>query len=285
MKETKVLLVSLITNIFLSIIKFVFGVIGKSNALIADSVHSFSDLATDLIAILGNKLALKPADKEHPFGHGKVEYITSMIIGMIIIILGLGLINEAFNKEITVPNIIVIVASISTIIIKYILASYIYKKGIKYNNNILIASGKESKTDVYSSIFVLISIILMQYSDTVYIFKYADIFGTTVIALFIIYIGYKILADNISNLLEKPIIDSCYLKEIRQTFLSFDEIIAIKDLYIFKYGPYYKLLANIVMDDKILLKDAHQIIDKLEETLKQKDEKIKYVYIHMEPRS
>ena len=149
-KVTKVLLVSSITNIFLSIIKLIFGFIGKSSALIADGIHSFSDLSTDIIAILGNKLALKPADKEHPFGHGKTEYITSMIIGVIIIILGLGLINEVFNKEITIPSILVVIVSIFTIISKYIVSYYIYKKGVEYKNNILIASGKESRTDVYS---------------------------------------------------------------------------------------------------------------------------------------
>ena len=83
-KITKVLLVSSITNIFLSIIKIIFGFIGKCSSLIADGIHSLSDLSTDVIAIIGNKMSLKPADKEHPFGHGKTEYITSMIIGLII---------------------------------------------------------------------------------------------------------------------------------------------------------------------------------------------------------
>ena len=284
-KITKVLLVSSITNIFLSIIKLIFGFIGKSSALIADGIHSFSDLSTDVIAILGNKLALKPADKKHPFGHGKTEYITSMIIGLIIIILGLGLINEVFNKEITIPSLLVVIVSVFTIISKYIVSYYIYQKGITYNNNILIASGKESRTDVYSSIFVLISIILMQFSNTIPIFKYADLGGTIIIAILIIHTGYRVLMDNISILLEEQIIDKDYIKEIKKIILSFDEIIDIRELHILRYGPYYKLLANIIMEDKILLSEAHVIIDKLETVLKQKDEKIKYVYIHMEPKN
>ena len=284
-KITKVLLVSSITNIFLSIIKLIFGFIGKSSALIADGIHSLSDLSTDVIAILGNKLALKPADKKHPFGHGKTEYITSMIIGLIIIILGLGLINEVFNKEITIPSLLVVIVSVFTIISKYIVSYYIYQKGITYNNNILIASGKESRTDVYSSIFVLISIILMQFSNTIPIFKYADLGGTIIIAILIIHTGYRVLMDNISILLEEQIIDKDYIKEIKKIILSFDEIIDIRELHILRYGPYYKLLANIIMEDKILLSEAHVIIDKLETVLKQKDEKIKYVYIHMEPKN
>ena len=206
-------------------------------------------------------------------------------VGIIIIILGLGLINEVFNKEITIPSILIIIVSIFTIISKYIVSCYIYQKGINYNNNILIASGKESRTDVYSSIFVLISIVLMQFSNTIPIFKYADLVGTIVIAILIIHTGYRVLIDNISILLEEQVIDKDYIKEIKKIILSFDGIIDIGELHILRYGPYYKLLANIIMEDKILLSEAHEIIDKLEATLKQKDEKIKYVYIHMEPQN
>lgn len=282
MKITKVLLVSSITNIFLSIIKILFGFIGKCNALIADGIHSLSDLSTDFVAIFGNHLSLKPADKKHPFGHGKTEYITSVIIGIVIILLGLSLIYNIFNKEITIPNLLMILVSLFTIISKYILSNYIYKKGIEYSNNILIASGKESKADVYSSIFVLISIILMQFSKELSILKYADMFSTVIIALFIIKTGFNILKDNIGILLEEQILDKEYINNIKNIITSFNEIVEIKDLYILRYGPYYKLVSNVVMKD-LSLTDAHKIIDEIEIQLKEKDEKIKYVFIHMEP--
>ena len=283
MKITKVLLVSSITNIFLSIIKILFGFIGKCNALIADGIHSLSDLSTDFVAIFGNHLSLKPADKKHPFGHGKTEYITSVIIGIVIILLGLSLIYNIFNKEITIPNLLMILVSLFTIISKYILSSYIYKKGIEYSNNILIASGKESKADVYSSIFVLISIVLMQFSNELSILKYADMFSTVIISLFIIKTGFNILSDNIGILLEEQVLDKEYIKEIKNIITSFNEIVEIKDLYILRYGPYFKLVSNVIMKD-LSLTDAHKIIDEIEKKLKEKDDKIKYVFIHMEPQ-
>ena len=283
MKITKVLLVSSITNIFLSIIKILFGFIGKCNALIADGIHSLSDLSTDFVAIFGNHLSLQPADKKHPFGPGKTEYITSVIIGIVIILLGLSLIYNIFNKEITIPNLLMILVSLFTIISKYILSSYIYKKGIEYSNNILIASGKESKADVYSSIFVLISIVLMQFSNELSILKYADMFSTVIIALFIIKTGFNILKDNIGILLEEQILDKEYIKEIKSIITSFNEIVEIKDLYILRYGPYFKLVSNVIMKD-LSLTDAHKIIDEIEKKLKEKDDKIKYVFIHMEPQ-
>lgn len=283
MKITKVLLVSSITNIFLSIIKILFGFIGKCNALIADGIHSLSDLSTDFVAIFGNHLSLKPADKKHPFGHGKTEYITSVIIGIVIILLGLSLIYNIFNKEITIPNLLMILVSLFTIISKYILSSYIYKKGIEYSNNILIASGKESKADVYSSIFVLISIVLMQFSNELKILKYADMLSTVIISLFIIKTGFNILKDNIGILLEEQVLDKEYINNIKNIITSFNEIVEIKDLYILRYGPYFKLVSNVIMKD-LSLTDAHKIIDEIEKKLKEKDDKIKYVFIHMEPQ-
>lgn len=283
MKITKVLLVSSITNIFLSIIKILFGFIGKCNALIADGIHSLSDLSTDFVAIFGNHLSLKPADKKHPFGHGKTEYITSVIIGIVIILLGLSLIYNIFNKEIIIPNLLMILVSLFTIISKYILSNYIYKKGIEYSNNILIASGKESKADVYSSIFVLISIVLMQFSNELKILKYADMLSTVIISLFIIKTGFNILSDNIGILLEEQILDKEYINNIKNIITSFNEIVEIKDLYILRYGPYFKLVSNVIMKD-LSLTDAHKIIDEIEKKLKEKDDKIKYVFIHMEPQ-
>ena len=282
MKITKVLLVSSITNIFLSIIKILFGFIGKCNALVADGIHSLSDLSTDFVAIFVNHLSLKPADKKHPFRHGKTEYLTSMIIGIVIIILGLSLIYNIFNKEIIIPDLIMILVSLFTIVSKLLLSNYIYKKGVEYSNNILIASGKESRADVYSSIFVLLSIVLMQFSNEVSILKYADMFSTIIIALFIIKTGFNILKDNIGILLEEQVLDKKYLKEIKSIITSFDEIVEIKDLYVLRYGPYYKLVSNVIMKD-LLLTDAHNVIDEIEKKLKEKDNRIKYVFIHMEP--
>jgi len=282
-KITKTLLISLVTNTFLSVIKLIFGLVGKCSALVADGVHSLSDLLTDFIAIFGNKLSLKPADDKHPLGHGKIEYLTSLIIGFIIVILGFALIYNSFNKEITIPSIIMVIVSIVTIVSKYILAEYIYKTGLKCNNNILIASAKESKTDVLSSIFVLISIILMQFSNYLPFLKYLDIITTIVIALFIINVGYNVLKENISNILDEQITDTNYLNNIKNIVLSFDEIVKIDSLYILKNGPYYKLVSNVIMEKDISLYHAHEVIDLLENKINEFDKKIKYFFIHMEP--
>lgn len=282
-KVTKVLGISFITNAFLSFIKILVGLLSQYSSLIADGIHSLSDLSTDVIAIFGNHMCMKPEDDKHPFGHGKIEYVTSLIIGLIIVVLGCLLIYNSFNASIIIPNTFVALVSLFTIIAKFILAKYINRKGKKYSNYILIASSNESQADVYSSIFVLISVVLMHFSDKVLIFKYANLIGTIIVSILIIRTGYIILKENVSILLEEQVTDKKYIGAIKELILSFDEVTKLENLYILRYGSYYKLMANIKMKDNITLNLAHSITDEIEIEIKKLDDKIKYVFIHMEP--
>lgn len=279
---TRVMFVSVITNIFLAIIKIIFGIIGKSGALIADGIHSFSDLVTDFFAIIGGILARKPADTKHPCGHGRLEYLTSILIGTLILSLGFTIISKSIHKEIIIPSILVVIVSIVTIIAKWLLANFISKKGILYNNAILIASGKESKTDIYSSIVVLVSGILMQFSDRIPFLKYADIVASIIVGIFIIKVGFDVLKENISSILgesaEEEVINS-----IKKIILENDSIIDINNFILIKYGSYYRLTLEVTMDANLTLVKAHSIIDEIENKIKENNNKIAYITIHMEP--
>ena len=136
----KTLLISLIVNFILIVLKISIGLIGSSRALIADGLHSFTDLVTDLVGIIGHQISKRPADKEHPYGHGKIEYITAMLIGCVIFALGFVLLINLFYAKNSVPSDIALICIIVTIIIKYLLSLYIIKRGQKYDNSILIAS-------------------------------------------------------------------------------------------------------------------------------------------------
>ena len=123
------MIVSLCANMFLSVIKIVFGLLGSAKSLIADGIHSLSDLITDVVAIIGSHLSNKPADAGHPKGHGKIEYITSLIISMFIIFLGISIFKNSFSKRIVIPNIYISIVVLITILVKYILSSLLIKKG------------------------------------------------------------------------------------------------------------------------------------------------------------
>lgn len=282
-KVIKVMSISCITNIFLALIKIIVGFVGKSNALIADGIHSFSDLITDIIAILGSGMSSKPADSKHPYGHGKLEYLTSLIIGLTILILGFGIIYEMINKKSVIPSLLVVFVSIFTIASKLLLSRYIIKKGNEYSNNILIASGKESSTDVISSIVVLFSALLMQLARYNSIFIYADKIASTIVGMFIVKVGFDILKENISTILGEQETNQEYIDKIKDIILTDVDIRVINSLVLLKYGSYYKLIAEVSMNNSLSLIDAHNKIDAIEKVVKRRDPRIAYITFHMCP--
>lgn len=282
-KIIRVILVSFITNLGLSVSKIIFGILFKSNALIVDGIHSLSDLVTDVVVIFGSKIASKPADLNHPYGHGKLEYMISILIGTIIIILGLGIIFKVNNSEIIIPSILVVVVSFFTIIIKLSLSRYVLSKGKQYKNNLLVASGKESMTDVISSVVVLVSVLLMQLSHYSKYFIYADRVASIIVGIFIIKVGFDTVKDNISTIIGEQETDKEYIDEIRKIILNDSDIKEIKQLILLKYGTYYKLIGELAMDESLSLMEAHSKIDIIEENIINYSDKIAYINIHMCP--
>ncbi|MCI5677598.1 MAG: cation diffusion facilitator family transporter [Candidatus Faecisoma sp.] len=279
---TKTMVVSMIVNVFLSLIKIISGILGSCNSLIADGIHSISDLSTDIIAIIGNKLSLKPADNKHPYGHGKIEYLTSLIISIVILFLGFSIIYNTINRQTVIPKVWVLIVSFITIISKYFLSSFIIKQGKRINSTILIASGYESRSDAVGSIGVFLSVIVMHLSSYINIFKYADKVATIIIAILIIKTGFNILKENIGLLLGEQLIDEDYLQKIKNIIYE-EEDLKIKNIHILRNGPYNHLVATITMNNFMSLEEAHDKIDLIELKVKEYDEKIKYVTIHVEP--
>lgn len=280
---SNIMKVSFITNFLLSLFKVIGGILGKSSALIADGIHSFSDLLTDIIAIFGSGFSNKPADLKHPYGHGKLEYLTSILIGAIVIIIGLTLIGNVSKSEIVIPSFLVIIVSLITIISKYMLSSYLIKKGKIYKNNILVASGKESKADVISSMVVLISSILMQFSDYIGIFKYTDKIASIIVGLFIIKTGFNIVKENSSVIIGEQETDLEEIESIKKIILNSKFILKIDDLVLLKFGYYYKITADVCMDGNLSLREAHDEVDKIEKIIKLSNNRAKYITIHINP--
>lgn len=282
-KIGNILKFSVITNFLLSLFKVIVGFFGKSSALIADGIHSFSDLLTDFFAMFGNHIANKPADLKHPYGHGKLEYMTSCGIGLVVVIIGLSLIGNSFNRNLCIPSRIVIFASIITILSKFILSAYLIKKGNFYKNNILISSGKESRADVYSSIVVLLSSILIQFSNSFSILKYSDMIATIIVGIFIIKTGFLILKDNLSILIGEQEVDDDYYNSFKDFVLKDKNICSLDDLVMLKYGSYFKITMEVSMDGSLSLENAHKKVHKLESRIMKRFEWAKYITIHINP--
>ena len=282
-KATKVLVKSLIVNILLTLTKFVFGLIYKSKVLVADGIHSLSDLATDVVSIYGSKLSLKPADNEHPYGHGKIEYLTSIVIGAVILALALSLLGNSLNAKNTIASNMVLYVTIFTILAKYLISRYILSKGVKYKSNLLVASGKESRSDVISSAIVIVTYFLSKLSSYSRIFLYSDTIGTFIIGLIILKTAYRILKENIVSILGEIEQDEEYLDKIREIILENSEVVNIEELNIIKYGHYYQANITINMDSDVTLEDACLVSDRIKKKLINKKTRISYAKISINP--
>lgn len=282
-KATKVLVKSLIVNVLLTLTKFVFGLIYKSKVLVADGIHSLSDLATDIVSIYGSKLSLKPADTEHPYGHGKIEYLTSIVIGAVILALALSLLGNSLNAKTTITSNMVLYVTIFTILAKYLISRYILSKGVKYKSNLLVASGKESRSDVISSAIVIVTYFLSKLSSYSKIFLYSDTIGTFIIGLIILKTAYRILKENIVSILGEIEQDEEYLDKIREIILENSEVVNIEELNIIKYGHYYQANITINMDSNVTLEDARVVSNRIKKKLINKKTRISYAKISINP--
>lgn len=279
LKVEKCLLVSFVINFFLGLMKTIVGVIGTSSALIVDGVHSFIDLFNDVVALLGSFVSKKRPSKKYPFGYGKTEYITSLIMGVIIVFLGLFLIKEMLFNKLQIPTKMVIFASLITVILKLFLSSFLLKKASKYNNNILLASGNESRVDVFSSFLVLISAIIIQFKERYSFLMYSDKMVSILIGLFIVFLGLRVIKLNISMIIGERFYDEGYLIDIDMIINSEKRIKGYDDLIIIKNGPFYMLDVKIIVSKDITVFDGEKIINHIKNALRTYDEKIRYINI------
>lgn len=256
------------------------GLIGRSSAVIADGVHTLSDMTTDVVAIFGIRFSNKRANKAHPYGYGQVEYITSIFIGVVVVIVGLFLINSTMNNATMVPSIYVVIVTIITIITKYILSNYVLVKGYRWDNSILIASGRESHADVISSIFVLTSSLLAQLTRYSNMFIYSDRVAAILVSIFIIRVGFKIVSENISVIIGEQETNQGFLDEVKEIILKENKIEHIDNIVALKFGPYYKLNLEVKMDGHLTLKDVNKVMLRIKKQLK-KDKKIRYITIQV----
>ncbi len=251
-------ILGIIVNIILVIFKVIIGLITNSIAIILDAINNFSDSLSSIITIIGTKLASRKPDKEHPFGHGRIEYITSTIVAIIVFIAGILALKESISKTIkpvtpkyTTYSLLVIVVAI---IIKIIYGSYIKKTGQKINSKGLIATGIDS---LYDSILTLTTLI------TALISIYTNVFLEgplgIVISLIIIRSSIHIIKDTVDDMIGTRI-DSTLSKNIKKFISNFDKVNGAYDLNLTNYGPDTLIgSVNIEVPENMPAKEIHML--------------------------
>lgn len=273
--------VGIFVNTFLFIVKFIAAIVsGFAISVIADALNNLFDAGSSVVTLLGFKLANKDEDKDHPFGHGRIEYIAGLIVSFIIIIVGVELVKESILKIFNPANnnfsVISVIIMAIAILVKVWLGLFNKTLGKKINSATLKATASDSFCDVAATSAVLIGLIVGLLTG-INIEGYTG----TIVAGFIIYTGITAARDTLSPLLgEAP--DEEYVKEIQNTVLAHDEVIGIHDLIIHDYGPGRKIIslhAEVSADDDIL--EIHDTIDLIEMELKAKYHCL--ATIHMDP--
>lgn len=278
----KVLIKSLLVNLVLSILKLIGSFIGGSITLLADAIHCMSDMFTDVISIIGSKLSNKKPDKEHPYGHGRIEYLTSIVMSIFIIILSISTLITSIKGEKFNTNIYAVIILIVSIISKFILSDYLIKKSKELNSNIILLNGMETRYDTYSSMLALFFVLLSLISNKG-ILRYADIIGGVIISLLTIKVGIKLLLSNISSIIGEVDYDKDKINLINSVILEQKEIKSIRRTTLLKMGTYYKVILDLNINGDIVLNDVYEIEKKIKINLKKLDLNIRYVTVNFKP--
>ena len=273
-------IVGIICNLILSIIKITVGVISGSVSVMADGFNNLSDTASSVITMVGIKLANRPADKEHPFGHGRMEYLSALIVAFMVMLVGVQFIKSSLDRIMNpVPitfELIPFILLLLSLIVKLWLSRFNKYVGEKINSSALKAASVDALGDVFTSSCVIISFIAAKFT-TLPIDGYVGL----LVSAAILYAGYSLVKDTISPLIgEAP--DEELVKAIKEGVLSYDNIIGVHDLIIHNYGV-GKCMASIHAEipSNIDLITIHDIIDTAEREISEKLNI--YLVIHMDP--
>ena len=281
-------IVGSVVNLLLVVCKFVAGILGRSTAVVADAVHSLSDLLTDIVVIVFVRISGKPADEDHGYGHGKYETLATAIIGIVLFAVGVGILVESIENIVAVvngavlprPSVVAVVVTVCSVLCKEMLYWYTIKMGRKYNSQALVANGWHHRSDAFSSMGVLIGLggaMLLGERWSV-----LDPLAALVVSAFIIKVAIDLIKPCLSELLERSLPEEVE-QEIERIILSVDGVTSPHHLRTRRIGNRYAIEVHIRMNGNLTLFEAHSITTTVERLLKQRFGATTHVGIHTEP--
>ena len=262
-------IISILANIILAGFKAFVGLLANSIAIISDAVNNLSDALSSIITIIGTKLAGKAPDKKHPFGYGRVEYMTSLVVSIIVLYAGVMAFVESvkkiINPEVSSYSMITMVILISGIIVKFLLGLYVKNKGREVNSDSLVASGSDAFNDAILSISVLVSaVIYMMFEISL------EAYVGVILSLFIIKSGFELIKDSVNNMLGVRV-ESSLAKSIKKEIMKEKEIQGAYDLVLNDYGPdKYLGSVHIEVIDTLTVADVDKISRRISKTILEK---------------
>ena len=287
-KVTFVTLVGSVVNIILTVFKIFAGVLGRSTAMIADGIHSLSDLMSDIVVIVFVKISAKGRDKDHDYGHGKFETFATLIISLMLIVVAVNLMSGSINKirqildggEVSSPGMIALWAAVASIVLKEILYRYTIIQGKALNSPMMIANAWHHRSDAFSSVGSLLGI-----AGAIFLgdkFVILDPITGCVISIFILVMAVKMSVPAMKELLDVSLPDEVEEK-IEATAKSVKGVVDLHELKTRREGPGIIMEGHLVLDSEISLKEAHDISKKVEESLRKEFGTETQISLHLEP--
>lgn len=272
--------VGIFFNILLFFGKLVVGLLSNSIAIMADAFNNLSDAGSSIITLIGFKIAGQKPDSDHPFGHGRLEYISGLLVSMIIVYMGIELVRTSFDRILHPQDLqfspLLLIILVASILVKCYM--FIYNRSIsrRIKSTAMMATAKDSLSDTISTFVVLVCTLLSHYYGL-----HLDGWCGIVVGAFILYTGYQAAKDTIDPLLgQAP--DSEFVDQIEEIIMSYPEVLGIHDLIVHNYGPGRVMIsvhAEVPADGDILV--LHDAIDIIEHSLREKLHC--HAVIHMDP--
>lgn len=279
----KVSKISIFINILLAFFKLFLGYTFKINSLIADGINSFSDLINNILILVGASIGKEPYDEDHPFGHGKIETVFSLIIGVIIVISSLNVMKNSIislvNKHyfiISEKYNLILGISIIMIILKILQYIYVYVYSKKYTNSLIKSLLLDYNFDIILSSTVFIGLLGAKFLD-----PSLDSILSILITIYLIKQGYENIKENTLMLMDSQ--DENLLLKVKLLTLEIEEIKNIHDIYMTRVGNNVYIIADIRLDENLTLREAHKISERAERHVKFRCSNIKKVIYHIEP--
>lgn len=274
-------ILGIIGNIFLLIIKSIIGFITNSHAMIADAFNSAGDILSSIMTFIGNKIASIPSDEDHNLGHGKAEYIYSMLISVIMILTSLIILKDSifsiFNHNNYDFSIWLIVVCITTIIVKFLLFIYTNKLSKKYNNLLIKANSNDHRNDCVITLFNLISALC----TLINIYYFDGIVGSLIV-IWMIITSAKIFKESYNVLMDKSISNETKQK-VYQIIKKHPEIKRVNHFNSTPVGYRYQISFTIYVDGNMSTFKSHKIADKLEREISKNLDEIYLTVVHVNP--
>lgn len=279
----KVSIIGICANVFLLVIKGIIGFISNSQAMIADSLNSAGDIFASIMSFIGAKLSSKPKDDDHPYGHGKAEYIFSFLISISMIIASIIMVKTSIesivNKNRVNVSIFLVLVCIVTILIKLFLFIYAYRKN-KETESILIKVSKEDhRNDMFVTLGTLIGILASYFG-----FYFIDGVIGILISLWIIFVGIRLLKESYIILMDTSLDEKTY-NEITTIVQNEKEVLHVDEILSKPVGNRYIIILKISMNGNLTLENAHNIGGKIKDDLMNQYDCICDVIMHINPHT